>query len=66
MSEERLTEIPTSWTTIRSAHTPGPESQAAMDELIGRYHDAVTRYIHLKLRDKHLADEVFRSSGPSC
>ena len=41
MSEERLTEIPTSWTTIRSAHTPGPESQAAMDELVGRYHDAV-------------------------
>ncbi len=60
MAEERLTEIPTSWTTISSAHTPGPKSQAAMEELVGRYHDAVTRYIHLKVRDKHLADEVLQ------
>src|SRR5947199_10806892 len=60
MSKERLTEIPTSWTTITSAHTPGPKSQAAMEELVSRYHDAVTRYIHLKVRDKHLADEVLQ------
>src|SRR5207244_1395651 len=57
MGEERLTEIPTSWTTISSAHTPGPKSHAAMEDLVGRYHDAVTRYIHLKVRDKHLADD---------
>lgn len=60
MAEERLTQIPTSWTTISSAHTPGPESQKAMNDLVARYHDAVTRYIHLKLRDKHLADEVLQ------
>jgi RNA polymerase sigma factor (sigma-70 family) len=60
MAEERLTEIPTSWTTISSAHTPGPKSQAAMEDLVGRYHDAVTRYIYLKVRDKHLADEVLQ------
>ena len=60
MSEERLTDISTIWTTISSAHTPGPKSQAAMEELVGRYHDAVTRYIHLKVRDKHLADEVLQ------
>jgi RNA polymerase sigma-70 factor (ECF subfamily) len=60
MGEERLTEIPTSWTTISSAHTPGPQGQAAMEELVGRYHDAVTRYIHLKVRDTHLADEVLQ------
>ncbi|ODT99492.1 MAG: RNA polymerase subunit sigma-70 [Planctomycetes bacterium SCN 63-9] len=60
MAEERLTEIPTSWTTISSAHTPGPKSQAAMEDLIGRYHDAVTRFIHLKVRDRHLADEVLQ------
>jgi RNA polymerase sigma-70 factor (ECF subfamily) len=60
MAEERLTEISTIWTTISSAHTPGPQSQAAMEELIGRYHDAVTRYIHLKVRDGHLADEVLQ------
>ena len=60
MAEERLTEIPTSWTTISSAHSLGPKSQAAMEELVGRYHDAVTRYIHLKVRDKHLADEVLQ------
>ena len=60
MSDERLTDISTIWTTISSAHTPGPQSQAAMEELVGRYHDAVTRYIHLKVRDKHLADEVLQ------
>ncbi len=60
MSEERLTQIPTNWTTISSAHTPGPDSQKAMNELVGRYHDAVTRYIHLKVRDRHLADEVLQ------
>jgi RNA polymerase sigma factor (sigma-70 family) len=60
MAEERLTQISTIWTTIGSAHTPGPQSQAAMEELVGRYHDAVTRYIHLKVRDKHLADEVLQ------
>ena len=53
-------QISTIWTTIRSAHTPGPQSQAAMEDLVGRYHDAVTRYIHLKVRDKHLADEVLQ------
>ncbi len=60
MSDERLTDISTIWTTISSAHTPGPKCQAAMEELVGRYHDAVTRYIHLKVRDKHLADEVLQ------
>ncbi|WP_435007462.1 RNA polymerase sigma factor [Tundrisphaera lichenicola] len=55
-----LTEVETSWTTIRTAHIPGPEGQAAMGELIGRYHDAVHRYLRLKLRDPNLADEVFQ------
>src|SRR5437764_12284701 len=55
-----LTELETSWTTIRNAHTRGPEGQAAMGELIGRYHDAVRRYLRLKLRDPNLADEVFQ------
>ncbi|MDG3006980.1 RNA polymerase sigma factor [Paludisphaera mucosa] len=58
--EERLTEIQTNWTTISSAHGPGPKSQQAMGELVGRYHDALTRYIHLKVRDRHLADEVLQ------
>jgi len=60
MAEERLTQISTIWTTISSAHTPGPQSQASMKELVGRYHDAVTKYIHLKVRDQHLADEVLQ------
>lgn len=60
MPEERLTEIPTNWTTISSAHGVGPKSQQAMGELVGRYHDALTRYIHLKVRDRHLADEVLQ------
>src|SRR5262245_35055633 len=60
MSEERLSQIPTSWTTISSAHTAGHESQRAMEDLVNRYHDAVTRYINLKVRDKHLADEVLQ------
>jgi len=59
-TEVHLTELETSWTQIRNAHTPGPEGQAAMGELIGRYHDAVHRYLRLKLRDSNLADEVFQ------
>jgi len=60
MAEDQLTQISTIWTTISSAHTPGPKSQAAMEDLVGRYHDAVTRYIYLKVRDKNLADEVLQ------
>jgi RNA polymerase sigma-70 factor (ECF subfamily) len=55
---DRLTNLETSWTTIRTAHMPGPAGQAAMRDLIGRYHDAVDRYLRLKLRDRNLADEV--------
>ncbi len=57
---DRLTTLDTSWTTIRTAHMPGPAGTAAMRELIGRYHDAVERYLRLKLRDRNLADEVFQ------
>src|SRR3954465_9171185 len=60
MSGEHLTDLATSWTIIRNAHTPGPVGQAAMHELIGRYHDAVERYLKLKLRDANLADEAFQ------
>lgn len=57
---DHLTDLVTSWTDIRRAHAPGPEGQAAMRDLIGRYHDAIERYLRLKLRDRHLADEVFQ------
>jgi RNA polymerase sigma factor (sigma-70 family) len=57
---ERLTTLETSWTKLRAAHLPGPEGQAAMHELISRYHDAVERYLRLKLRDRNLADEVLQ------
>jgi RNA polymerase sigma-70 factor (ECF subfamily) len=53
-----LTEIQTTWTTIRIAHSESPARDSAMGELIGRYHDAVGRYLRLKLRDQNLADEV--------
>jgi RNA polymerase sigma factor (sigma-70 family) len=55
-----LTDLETCWTTVRNAHTAGPVGEFAMRELIGRYHDAVERYLRLKLRDKNLADEVFQ------
>jgi RNA polymerase sigma-70 factor (ECF subfamily) len=57
---EQLSGLETSWTMIRSAHSVGPEGQAAMRDLIGRYHDTVERYIRLKMRDSHLADEVLQ------
>ena len=60
LPDDHLTDLDTCWTTIRNAHTPGPVGQAAMRELIGRYHDAVERYLRLKLRDRNLADEVFQ------
>ena len=57
---DRLSTLETCWTTIRTAHLTGPAGEAAMSELIGRYHDAVERYLRLKLRDQNLADEVFQ------
>lgn len=57
---DRLSNLPTSWTVIRNAHLTGPVGQEAMGQLIGRYHDAVERYLRLKLRDQNLADEVFQ------
>ncbi|HWE36140.1 MAG TPA: sigma-70 family RNA polymerase sigma factor [Isosphaeraceae bacterium] len=57
---DHLTDLETCWTTIRNAHAPGPTGQAAMRELVSRYHDAVERYLRLKLRDRNLADEVFQ------
>jgi len=56
----RLTELKTDWRLVRSAHEPGPEGQAAMRDLIGRYHHAVERYLRLKIRDQNLADEVLQ------
>lgn len=55
-----LTELETNWSMIQNAHSVSPEGQAAMGELISRYHDAVLRYLRLKLRDTNLADEVFQ------
>jgi RNA polymerase sigma factor (sigma-70 family) len=60
MSGDHLTDLETSWTTITSAHTPGPDGQRAMSQLISRYHDAVKHYLRLKLRDQNLADEVLQ------
>ncbi len=57
---DHLTSLDTNWSTVRNAHIPGPAGHAAMRELIGRYHDAVERYLRLKLRDRNLADEVFQ------
>lgn len=55
-----LSRLETSWTQIRTAHATGPAGQTAMRELIGRYHDAVERFIRLKIRDGNLADEVLQ------
>jgi DNA-directed RNA polymerase specialized sigma24 family protein len=66
MDKQRLSDIPTEWTLIHMAHSaPGSDldgdpidTAKAMERLIGRYHDAVGRYLKLKLRDQNLADEV--------
>jgi DNA-directed RNA polymerase specialized sigma24 family protein len=66
MDKPRLSDIPTKWALILIAHSresaaPGEapiDTTQAMEELIGRYHDAVGRYLKLKVRDQHLADEV--------
>jgi RNA polymerase sigma-70 factor (ECF subfamily) len=60
LRHDRLTTLETSWTKLRKAHLPGPDGQAAMHDLISRYHDAVERYLRLKIRDRNLADEVFQ------
>ena len=58
MTDDRLTQIPTNWTTIRPAPTPPGPSRKAMMSLSGGIMTQSTRYIHLKVRDRHLADEV--------
>lgn len=60
LSGDQLTNLDTCWSVIRNAHSPGPAGQAAMRDLIGRYHDAVERYLSRKLQDQNLADEVFQ------
>ena len=60
MPEKRLSQIETSWTTIRQAHQPGEAGQLSMNDLITRYYHAVESYLRLKLRDPHLADEVLQ------
>lgn len=57
---EQLSNLKTSWTQIHSAHIPGPAGQVAMQELISRYHDAVERYLRLKIKDQNLADDVLQ------
>ncbi|MDX2037928.1 MAG: sigma-70 family RNA polymerase sigma factor [Isosphaeraceae bacterium] len=59
-ASQHLSELVTCWTTVRTAHIAGPEGQAAMSTLIGRYHDAIERYLRIKLRDQNLADEVLQ------
>lgn len=63
--KQRLTEIPTEWTLVRTSQTPIPEGASMSAEsvdathvLIGRYHDAVERFLRMKLRDENLVDEV--------
>ena len=55
---EHLSSLKTSWTQIHAAHIPGPEGQMAMQELISRYHDAVERYLRIKIKDQNLADDL--------
>lgn len=57
---ERLTEMETSWTIVTNAHKEGATGQTAMRALISRYHDAIENYLHVKLRDRNLAEEVLQ------
>jgi RNA polymerase sigma-70 factor (ECF subfamily) len=45
----------------RPAHDPGLAAGAELRERISRYHDAVERYLQLKLGDSSLADEIFQA-----
>lgn len=59
MDKQRLSDTPTDWMLIHAAHSGVPvNAEEAMTRLISRYHDAVARYLKLKLRDQNLADEV--------
>lgn len=57
---EHLSNLKTSWTQIHAAHVPGPQGHVAMQELISRYHDAVDRYLRMKIKDHNLADDVLQ------
>ena len=67
MAEERLTEISTIWTTSAAPTRQARKSQAAMEELVGRYHDAVdTLHPPEGPRSASRPTKSCRSSGPSC
>ncbi len=57
----RINLIATSWTMLQQAHGEGgPEVQAAQQDLLDRYGEAIRRYLLGALRNEDAADEVYQ------
>jgi RNA polymerase sigma-70 factor (ECF subfamily) len=58
---QRLSLIPTPWSLVcRAHHGPAEAANAARQQLLERYGDAVRRYLRKVLRDPYAAEEVFQ------
>src|SRR4051794_14209800 len=55
---QRISNIPTSWTALRMAHTADDAAEEARRLLVMRYGGAVRRYLLAALRDEHAADDL--------
>src|SRR3954468_13759997 len=52
-----LADVATHWSRVLQAQ--GTQGDAARNELLVRYHEAVLRYLRAELRDEHAAGQVF-------
>jgi RNA polymerase sigma-70 factor (ECF subfamily) len=59
--DQRLSLIPTMWSLVYAAHHGSPEAaNSAQQQLLGRYGDAISRYLHKLLGSPDAVDEVFQ------
>jgi RNA polymerase sigma-70 factor (ECF subfamily) len=58
-TKSHLTNLVTQWSQIFLAQKPvGGDAAVARNELLVRYHQAVSCYLHAELRDPHVADKL--------
>lgn len=58
---ERLSQIETLWSMVRQAHQSDAEiARDAQRKLLQQYGNAIQRYLHAKLRDPAVADDIYQ------
>jgi RNA polymerase sigma-70 factor (ECF subfamily) len=60
-ASQRLNLISTQWSLVcRAGHASAAEAEAARQQLLERYRDAIRRYLRAVLHDADAADEIFQ------